>query len=100
MPDFLYLIHDDVEDKQADEDPNAWAEFIATLRKGGHFSGGSSLGEGCSRRGGSVGKTLTPGIAGYMLIHARDLAQATALLDTCPVIRRGGTVEVRALVRD
>ncbi|MCX5661057.1 MAG: YciI family protein [Planctomycetota bacterium] len=99
MTDYLYLIHNDVENPEGEDDPAAWGRFFEVLRAGGHFRGGSALGGGCTRRGAATDKAFTHAIGGYMLIRAESLEQATALLDACPVVLRGGSVEVRELVK-
>lgn len=56
----------------------AWAAWIAALRD-----------QGITVRG------AAPCTAGYMALHAPDLAAAAALVARCPVIEQGGTVKVR-----
>jgi len=52
-------------------------------------------------------KTVTDGpyietkdaVAGYTLIEARNLAQATELSMSCPIFERGGFIEVRPVMK-
>ena len=38
-------------------------------------------------------------VGGYMLIEARDLAQAAEIAQGCPILEAGGSVEVRPIQR-
>ena len=37
-------------------------------------------------------------VGGYIIVKANSLDEATALADGCPILARGGNVEVRAIV--
>jgi len=55
-----------------------WTDWIDALRA-----------QGITVRG------AAPPSAGYIALHAPDLAAAAALLRRCPVIEQGGSVKVR-----
>ena len=51
--------------------------------------------------GNPAGKRLASGeerVTGFFVIRARDLAEAQRIAEDCPHIRRGGRVELRAIV--
>jgi hypothetical protein len=95
MATYLYLFKNDTSTDSADGDAASWDTFIGVLRDGGHFVGGGALGTGCVRKLETTADEISAQIAGYMVVTAESLQEATALLDECPTIRRGGSVEVR-----
>jgi hypothetical protein len=95
MNDFILLMHGGTQTRGAD-----WAPYFAKLREGGFFEGGSSIGGGACVRKGGQGPEITRHLAGFILIRAADLAQATELVSGNPVYEAGGVVEVRELPRD
>ncbi|MGC4094059.1 MAG: YciI family protein [Polyangiaceae bacterium] len=85
----------------------AWMTWLDTLRRDGHLvqTGERLEGDGKVVRGRE--KTVTDGpfveskdtIGGYLLVHARDLEQATELAKGCPLLLAlDGSVEVRQVV--
>ena len=92
MATFPYLFKNDI---PADGDTTSWDAFIDKLRRGGHFIGGGALGDGCVRKLETTTDDISDQLAGYMVVTAESLQEAKALLDECPTIRGGGSVEVR-----
>ena len=92
MANYLYLFKDDVIQPM---DMQAWGTFIDHLIERDHFVGGGPLGDGCTRQGNAPNDAITHSIAGYMVVTADSLEQAVAMLDRCPTIVAGGSVEVR-----
>ncbi len=41
---------------------------------------------------------LKEALGGYIMVHAKDLDEATELAKGCPILNVGGSVEVRAIV--
>lgn len=97
MATFVYLFKNDMLDGSVIDDMTAWNAFIDELRKGGHFIGGGALGEGCVRQRAATTDEVSDQFAGYMVVTAKSLQEAAALLDDCPTIRGGGSVEVRCV---
>ena len=97
MATFLYLFKNDVPADSSDGDMRSWNAFIDELRQGGHFVGGGALGDGCVRKLKATTDEISDQLAGYMVITAESLQEANALLDECPTIRGGGSVEVRRI---
>jgi len=95
MATFLYLFRNDVPGDSGDGNITSWESFIHRLRQAGHFVGGGALGDGCVRQLETTTEEISDQLAGYMVITAESLKQANALLDECPTIRGGGSVEVR-----
>jgi hypothetical protein len=92
MPDYIFLMHDD---SVADEP--AWEPYLRKLRQSGAFQGGSAIGAGvCARKAGTA-PAITAYLAGFIRVHASDLAAARSLLSGNPVYEAGGTVEIREL---
>ncbi|MBS0364285.1 MAG: transcription initiation protein [Proteobacteria bacterium] len=81
-----------------------WAAWFKQLAQKDHIV---DRGQPLDRSGKLVGKVVTDGpfaeakdvIGGYTLIKARDLAAAAELARDCPIIERGGKVEVRPVVK-
>ena len=94
MPDFILLMHRDVESA-----PNAemWTAYFATLRGRGVFDGGSAIGAGDSFRKAGAPGAVGEQISGCIRVRAADLAQARECLEGNPVFECGGTVEIREL---
>ena len=96
MPDYLILMHDDVDDP-ADDGSTGWQSYIERLQALGNFQGGSAIGDGtCLRKSGRAA-ALTSHLAGYIRIEADSLAHAGKLVSGNPVYEAGGTVEIREL---
>lgn len=84
----------------------AWMNWIDELKKDGHlFSTGERLdGTGKVVRG--KAKAVTDGpyveakdtIGGYMILEAKDVAEATELSTGCPIFEGGGSVEIRPII--
>ena len=94
MPAYILLMHDDAVADEPD-----WEPYLRQLQRAGVFEGGSAIGGGaCVRKTGQP-QALTPHLAGYIRVIARNLDQAKALLAGNPVFEAGGTVEIRELPR-
>jgi hypothetical protein len=84
-----------------------WMAWFKDLAEKGHVV---DRGQPLERTGKVVragGKSVTDGpfaetkdvVGGYTLIKASDLAQAVELAKGCPVLQRGGDVEVRPVMK-
>ena len=81
-----------------------WAAWFQALAEQGHVI---DRGQPLQRIGKLVGKSINDGpfaeakdvIGGYTLIKARDLSEAAELAKGCPLIERGGQVEVRPVMK-
>ena len=94
MPDYIFLMHDD----SVGDEPS-WEPYLAKLRQGGAFMGGSAIGTGvCARKTGSA-PPISAHLAGFIRVTAASLAAAKSLLAGNPVYEAGGTVEIRELPR-
>ncbi len=100
MDEFILFMHDDATDPALADSGEAWAAYLRRLRESGCFDGGSSVGPGIACRKGRDDAAARTPINGFLRIHCDDLATARALLDENPVYEAGGTVEVRALLKD
>ena len=83
-----------------------WMAWFKSLTEQGHLV---DRGQPLERSGKVVGagRTVTDGpfaevkdvVGGYTLIKARDVSQAAELARGCPILDRGGRVEVRPVMR-
>ncbi|MBF5067057.1 hypothetical protein G6O45_28005 [Salmonella enterica subsp. enterica serovar Istanbul] len=109
MADFIYLFRGG-DPKWATSTPDEmqkqmqkWMAWMKELGAKGKLKGGEPL-----ERGGKVvrgnGKTVTAGpyaeakdlVGGFLVVHAKDLAEAVELSKGCPVLEHEtGSVEVR-----
>ena len=97
MNDYIFFMHDDA---PAPATAASWADYFATLRASGRFSGGSAIGDGvCVNKGGSA-RPIAAQLTGYIRVAAESLDDARRLLDGNPVYEAGGTVEIRLLPRE
>ncbi|HEY8072964.1 MAG TPA: YciI family protein [Labilithrix sp.] len=111
MADFIYLFRgaSPVRDMSADErqkNMQKWMGWMKELGAKGHFKSGEPLeDEGMVLRG--KNKVVTDGpyaeakdlVGGFLLISAKDLAEATELAKGCPIFERDGIVEVRPVAK-
>jgi hypothetical protein len=82
MPAYIFLMHDDAVADEPD-----WEPYLRKLQQAGVFEGGSAIGGGvCVRKTGRR-ERLTPHLAGYIRVIARNLDQAKALLAGIPCSR-------------
>src|SRR5262245_24195202 len=94
VTEFIFLMHDD-----SITDDDGWDPYIRRLQEGGHFEGGSAIGDGvCARKSGAA-PPITGHLAGYIRVRADSIDQAKSLLVGNPVFEAGGTVEIRELPR-
>ena len=97
MPDFMFLMHNDV---TAPEDEEAWGPWLGGLRAAGVFQGGSGMAGGVALRRSGMPGALSSHISGYIRVEAEDADHAARLLTGNPVYEAGGTIEIRELPRD
>jgi hypothetical protein len=99
MPDYLFLMHDDIPDLEGEGSSDDWGPYIARLQMSGNFQGGSAIGAGiCARKSGAV-PAITGHLVGFVRVGADNLEHARTLLVGNPVFEAGGTVEIRELPR-
>jgi hypothetical protein len=94
VTDYIFFMHDDASDGE-----NDWGPYLAKLKNGGSFEGGSAIGNGvCVRKSGAV-PSLTAHLTGYIRVNADNLDHAKTMLAGNPHFESGGTVEIRELPR-
>jgi hypothetical protein len=112
MADFLYLYRipsADAADTASPQEMQArlerWQAWFGVLQAEGHVK---NMGHPLEARGGQVragAQSVTDGpfpeskdlILGYSIIEAPTLEKAMKLAEGCPIIKTGGTVEVRPI---
>lgn len=99
MNDYLLLMHDDATDGAIANDDARWDAYLAALRAGGRFDGGSSIGPGAVHRREGTPAPLSAALGGYIRVRAESLDDARRFLAGNPVYEGGGSIEIRALPR-
>jgi hypothetical protein len=115
MSEFVYLFRIGAAEQreamgtpeQAQQSMRVWLAWMRELEAKGHLKNpGQPLeAEGRVVRGRQ--KAVTDGpyvevkdlVAGFIVIEARDLAQAVELSTGCPMLEGGGSVEIRPVMR-
>jgi hypothetical protein len=85
---------------------NKWFAWVQKLQEQGRYASGEALLPG-GKTIRSVKKTVTDGpyaeskevIAGYFVVKAKDLADATELAKEYPDFELGGVIEIREVVK-
>lgn len=108
MAQFMLLIRggdqeQDMTAEQYQQDLQRYIAWAGQLRAEGRMLGGDELAEGgrtVRRRAGAVVvegpfAEAAEGVGGYFLITASDLDEAATIAGRCPVLDKGGCVEVR-----
>lgn len=116
MSEFVYLFRiGAAEQRQAMGTPEAaqrsmevWLAWVRELEAKGHLKDrGLPLEQAGKVVRGKPKKMVTDGpyaeakdlVAGFMVVEARDLAEAAELAAGCPMLGGGGSVEVRPVIR-
>ncbi len=107
MKDFLYLFRGGLAttEEEREKSMQRWGAWIQQLSTAGKSKGGYPLERGGKLISGRT-KLVTDGpfaeskevVGGYLIVSAKDLAEAVDLSKGCPIFENGGTVEVRQIV--
>lgn len=108
MKDFLYLFRGGnagTTPEQRQRSMERWRAWIEQLTKLEKYRGGFPLETGGKVVSGA-NKLVTDGpfpeskevVGGYLLISAKDLAEAVEVSKGCPIFGEGGAVEVRPIM--
>ncbi len=83
-----------------------WMTWMQGLAEKGHLKDRGHPLEPDGKLVSSNGKNITDGpyaekdlVGGFSLVEAKDLAQAAELCKGCPILERGGVVEVRPIMK-
>ena len=110
MDKFLYLFRNDpvalrsLSPEQMERRLKRTLDWIESLQRKGHMQGGMRL-EGAGKVVRGPSRAVSDGpyveakdiIGGYLVVQARDLDQAVALTEGCPILEEG-SVEVRPVI--
>ncbi len=110
MSEFLYVYRGGHRDQSSPEEMqqvmHKWMTWMQGLVEKGHLKDRGHPLEPAGKLVSGKAKTITDGpyaekdlVGGYSLIEARDLAQATELSKGCPILERGGVVEIRPIMQ-
>jgi hypothetical protein len=111
MSEFLYVYRGgaraNASPEQMQQVMQKWIDWMQALAQKGHLKDrGHPLEPQGKLISGAKGSSITDGpyaekdlVGGYSLIEARDLAEAAELSKGCPILERGGAVEVRPIMK-
>jgi hypothetical protein len=111
MSEFLYVYRggsdrSDLSAEQMQQVMQKWINWMQALAQKGHLKDRGHPLEPQGKLVGAKGGSVTDGpyaekdlVGGYSLIEARDLAEAAELSKGCPILERGGLVEVRPIMK-
>ncbi|HTN89677.1 MAG TPA: YciI family protein [Sorangium sp.] len=110
MSEFLYLFSGEERagsPSEMQQHMQRWAVWVKELAEKGHVKAPGRPLERAGKLVQSRQKAVVDGpfaeakdvIGGYLLVEAEDLAHAVELAKGCPVLERGGTVEVRPVMK-
>ena len=80
---------------------NNWMSWMSPLKKNKQLALGHPLEDGGTILSGMKGKQAAAfeddqnTVSGFMVIHAKNRADATRIAKGCPIFNHGGTVELR-----
>lgn len=111
MSEFLYVYRGGHRDwEQSPEEMQKimqkWMVWMQGLAEKGHLKDRGHPLETTGKLVSGSNKSITDGpyaekdlVGGFSLIEAKDLAQAAELSKGCPILERGGAVEVRPIMK-
>jgi hypothetical protein len=112
MSEFLYVYRGGDRDfrEQSPEEiqkiMQKWMTWMQGLAEQGHLKDRGHPLEPGGKLVSGTSKTVTDGpyaekdlVGGFSLVEAKDLAQAAELSKGCPILERGGAVEVRPIMK-
>jgi hypothetical protein len=110
MSEFAYLFRGGARASSPEgwqEQTQKWVAWMKELGAKGHIRERGSPLEPLGKVVKAGGKTVSDGpyaeskdlVVGYMIVEARDLAQAVELSAGCPIFETGGLVEVRPVTK-
>jgi hypothetical protein len=110
MSEFLYVYRGgqrtQTSPEQMQQIMQKWMTWMQGLTEKGHLKDRGHPLEPAGKLVTGKGQSVTDGpyaekdlVGGYSLIEARDLAQAAELSQGCPILERGGLVEVRPIMK-
>jgi hypothetical protein len=111
MSEFLYVYRAQggVEQQSPEEMQkimHKWMTWMQGLADKGHLKDRGHPLESAGKVVSGTSKHVTDGpyaekdlVGGFSLVEAKDLAQAAELSKGCPILERGGAVEVRPIMR-
>ena len=106
--DYLLLFRgganpEDMSPEQMKATMNNWMTWMKGLRKRKQMTAGQPLEDGGKLLSGAKGRKVVPLrdppdlIGGYLIIKAKNLAEAAKIAKGCPIFNNGGSVELRSI---
>ncbi len=110
MKDFMFLFRGGepaakLSPAQVQQRMQKWGTWIQELSKAGKFKSGLPL-DNAAKVVSGKNRLVTDGpfaeskegVGGYLIVGARDLADAAEIAKGCPIFEEGGVVEVRPII--
>jgi hypothetical protein len=94
---------EDMTPEQMKTTMNNWMSWMKGLKQRKQLTSGQPLQDGGKMLSGPKGSKVAPyrdtadSIGGYLLIRAKNLAEATKIAKGCPIFNNGGNLELRAI---
>jgi hypothetical protein len=115
MQDYIYLFRTTEAGRRdamstperAQQSMQKWMAWTKELDAQGHLKDGGQPLDSAGKVVSGPHKTVTDGpfaeakdlVAGFMIVKARDLAEAASLSHGCPILAGGGSVEIRPVLK-
>jgi hypothetical protein len=111
MNDFLYVYRGgtpraQISPEQMQQIMEKWGTWLQGLADKGHLRDRGHPLEPDGKLVSGTSKNITDGpyaekdvVGGFSIVQAKDLVQATELSKGCPILERGGSVEVRPIMK-
>src|SRR4051812_41299937 len=111
MEKFMYLFrggdnhaHNAKDSKAAQENMQAWMNWMGDLQKKGVLVGADPL-QPTGKQVSGTNKVVTDGpfteakemVGGYLIVNAKDIDEAVELSKGCPIFNENGKLEVRPI---
>jgi hypothetical protein len=111
MEKFIYLFrggdnhaHNASDSKAAQENMQAWMNWMGGLQQKGILAGGEPL-QPTGKQVNGTKKVVTDGpfieakemVGGYLIVNAKDINEAVEISKGCPIFNENGKVEVRPI---
>lgn len=101
MGEYILLMYNDAPDQSKVNNPDNWEKYVSALHAGGQFTEVSAIGGGLRCKKHAEDQTIADKkVVGSIRIRAESPQAAKYWLVGNPVYEAGGTVEIRALLRD
>ena len=100
MSEYLLIMYNDTQDQNTVDNPDHWNSYLSSLLADGQIADVSAVSGGVRCNKNRADQHADTHIMGFIRVRADNLQAAKIWLIGNPVYEAGGTVEIRALLRD